>query len=161
MSPFFKRLREAALGRLTHFEILDGSVPFTFKEGWEGMLPGLGDDRLFLDAYEEEMLRERFTHYGITDGLRKLGFDKIRLRLNTADPVFQHLEVFSDEPACADPIAEITLHRGNFATRAPFAEKLHGLVLPMLFIQWIRLQNPCRSDFPPSRMGSADFTSAA
>ena len=151
MLPFFKTLKDAALARLRHFEFLEGAGPFTFKEGWEGILPGLGDDRLFLDTYEEAMLRERLAHYGITEGLKRLGFDTIRLSLNTADPYFQHLEVFSDEPACADPLAEVTLHRGNFATRAPFAAQLHGLVLPMLFIQWIRLQNPRVTVFPADR----------
>jgi hypothetical protein len=153
MNTLFDRLRDAALGRLLHFELLDDGLPPDpgFREGWAGILPGLGDDRLFLDTYEEAMIRERLEAYGIIEGLRARGFGKIRLELNTSDPSFQQLLAYSDEPPCAEPLAEIALHRGAFSTRAPFAGKLHGLVLPMLFISWLRLQNPLKNEFPPAR----------
>ncbi|MBI5525089.1 MAG: hypothetical protein HY897_02065 [Deltaproteobacteria bacterium] len=149
----FQRLRDTALGRLLHFELLDDGLPPDpgFRQGWAGILPGLGDDRLFLDTYEEAMIREPLEAYGIMDGLRARGFKKIRIELNTSDPSFQQLLVYSDDPPCSDPLAEIALHRGSFATRAPFAEKLHGLVLPMLFISWLRLQNPLKNGFQPER----------
>ena len=143
------RLTRAAIERLRHFELLNSSsFDFGMEDGWEEVLPSLSDDKLFLDTYTEEILKERFDYYGITKGLRRAGIKKYAITITTADPGFQHLEVFSREPRADDPVAELTLHKGNFSTRAPFAERLHGETIPMLFIQWIRLQNPLKSFLP-------------
>ncbi|MFA6033426.1 MAG: hypothetical protein WC889_11050 [Myxococcota bacterium] len=116
----------------------------SFADGWDSILPGLEDDRLFLDTYPDEKLLERFEHYGIMRGVRRAGIKSVTLKLNTSDPGFQNLEIFSKDPPLDDPIAEVTLHKGMFSTKAGFAEKLYGEVIPMVFIQWIRLQNPLR-----------------
>jgi hypothetical protein len=151
MPNILLKLRNTALERLRHFEILNTASAFDFREGWQNVLPGLRDDRLFLDTYEEAMIIERLDHYGIIQGLKDAGINRIKLHMNTADQDFQHLQIYSEDPPLDESLAEITLHKGNFATRAPFASELHGQVIPMLFIQWIQLQNPLIAEFPPGR----------
>jgi hypothetical protein len=73
----------------------------------------------------------------------------VKVLMNTADRDYQHLQLKCSDPPCDDPLGEITLHKGMFATKAPFASSLHGLVIPMLFVQWIRLQNPLSAEFTP------------
>jgi len=146
-------LKKSSMAKLRHFELNpstpDDKAPKTpgLKEGWEGILPSLGEARLFLDTYEEKMIQERLDHYGITEGVKAIGINKIRVQMNTTDSDFQHLLLYSEDPPLTVPFAEITLHKGMFATKAPFAEKLHDKTIPMLFVHWLKLQNPFTEEF--------------
>ncbi len=146
-----EKLRNLNLRRFSHLNpipTLDLNLPD--ERDFHG-LAGARGPHLFLQTYSQDALWQRLEETGTLAALHGLGFQDLRLHLSTADPEHQTLRLESLEPPLADVPVEMILRRGQFQTSAPFAKTLHGVTLPMLFIQWICLQNPLQNTFTAER----------
>ncbi len=146
-----EKLRNLNLRRLLHLEpvpLIDLNLP---DEGDMQGLVGGRNPHLFLQGDSKESLWQHLDRHGILPALEERGFDRLDLQLSTADPEHQSLRLQCTQPMLNEYVLEMIVHRGMFRSAAPFAKALHGLSLPMLFIQWICLQNPLQPEFAPER----------
>ena len=116
----------------------------------ETLVPSRAHGAMLLDYYSPDDVREALVRYGVTPRLALRGFGEPDVELETADPEHQVVRVRASRNDRSWLLGEAFLHAGDFETDAPFAEALHGRRMRMLYIQWLRLQDPSRS-FTPDR----------
>jgi hypothetical protein len=141
-----------ALDRLLrHFRSVAAPIGLPNAGEIDPLLPGHGRaGSLLLDYYAPEDVREAFDRYGVSSRLRDRGFERVGVVLDTRDPGRQAVRVGAEREGRRVLLGELFVRRGEFATEASFAPALHGSAYRMLFIQWLRLQDPTRR-FTPER----------
>jgi len=130
---------------LRHLRLLEIPVRLPTAEDDELLLPRRGRGALLLDFYSPEAVVEALERYGVTARLAARGFAAPTVELDTSDPLHQIVRVRAARDGREGCVGEAFLRAGSFETDAPFAEALHGRRLTLLFIQWLRLQDPTRS----------------
>ncbi len=114
------------------------------------LVPPRARGAMLLDYYAPDDVREALGRYGVTARLALRGFGPPDVELETADPEHQVVRVHAPRSGRSWLLGEAFLHAAEFETDAPFAQALHHRRLPMLYIQWLRLQDPSRP-FSPQR----------
>ncbi|RJO72750.1 MAG: hypothetical protein C4523_02835 [Myxococcales bacterium] len=151
MAESSKRLHPE-LFTLRHFTRLfdGGEILLPTADDFKGVFRGDKEPRLLLDFYTQEMVQERLEHYGVMAKLGQKSFSHIQVRLNVVDPGRQQVTLYSENEGPENLLAEVCLHKGAFAPDADFAGALRHQRFEMLYIQWLRLQNP-RAPWTPTR----------
>jgi len=129
---------------LRHLRLLDGPISLPTADDVEDLVPRRGRGTLLLDFYTPEAVVEALGRYGVTDRLAVRGFHEPSVELETADPERQIVRVSAVREGRTVVVGEAVLRASAFETEAPFAETLHGVCLRMLFVQWLKLQDPTR-----------------
>jgi hypothetical protein len=129
---------------LRHLRLLDVPVRLPTAEDDELLVPRRGRGTLLLDFYSPEDVAEALDRYGVTARLAARGFSRPVVELETSDPLRQIVRVRAARDGREGCVGEAFLRAGSFETDAPFAQALHGRNLTLLFIQWLRLQDPTR-----------------
>jgi len=100
-------------------------------------------DRKFLGYYTEYGLNYAFNKYGLSNELKKLGFEKLRLKLFPAEFNEGKVFIYSEKPKLESPIIECVLSKFHFtpqelkeANREDLSDK------NFLKIEWLAMQNP-------------------
>jgi hypothetical protein len=109
------------------------------------LVPSRSHGTMLLDHYAPEDVREALGRYGVVQRLAVRGFGEPEVELETAEPEHQVVRVRAVREGRSWLLGEAFLRAGEFETEAPFAEVLHGRRMRMLFIQWLRLQDPSRA----------------
>lgn len=126
------------------------AIELPSSEDVENLVPPRAHGALLLDFYAPEDVREALARYGVADRLARKGFGPPEVELETNDPEHHVVRVRAPREGRTWLLGEAFLRAGGFETDAPFAEPLHGRRLRMLYIQWLRLQDPSRA-FAPDR----------
>lgn len=105
---------------------------------------------LFLGYYTEELILEGLERFGIPEALRRQGLPPMRVSLDTADSTHHTLRLRCAVDGREVLLAETALWLGDLTSPAPWAPLLHGRATRVLFIHWLRMQNPC-APFTPER----------
>lgn len=116
----------------------------------EALVPSRAHGALLLDFYAPDDVREALARYGVADRLARRGFGPPQVELETGDPDHHVVRVHAPRAGRIWLLGEAFLRAADFETDAPFAEALHGRRMRMLYIQWLRLQDPSRP-FAPDR----------
>lgn len=136
---------------LRHFRRLGAAVDLPRPEDLDDLIPPRAHGGLLLDFYAPEDVRAALDRYGIAHRLAERGFGELSVELDTSDPERQVVRVDGRREGSGPlRLGEAFLHAGSFASRAPFAGVQRDRPVPMLFIQWLRLQDPTRP-FSPER----------
>jgi len=102
-----------------------------------------GGDR-FLGFYSEPGLQLALSKYGFFKALQRLGFQQVRLHLDTGDPFVHRLRLDcdrADEPV----LGELVVKKDDLVLDVPDDHHLAHHVFEMLHIEWLYLQDPGRS----------------
>ena len=112
---------------------------------------------MLFDFYAPGDVAEALERYGVTPKLAARGFSETLVELETSEPERQVVRVRGRRDGALHLLGEAVLHTDVFSTTAPFARLLHGRKVPLLFIQWLRLQDPTRAfDAARPRMPGQD-----
>jgi len=112
---------------------------------------------LFLGRYSKEEIRAKFERHAILPALRKLGFDPLILEV-LSDGLVEHRVMVHTGGRDYDKILlELRLREGVFKVRDTIARVKPSLIamlrdetIPMLWIDWLLLQNP-QQKFAPGK----------
>jgi hypothetical protein len=113
------------------------------------------EEEHFLGYYTEKGIKYSFKKYGIFREIKKLGFEKIELKLIPTELNRGKLFIYSLEPKLDVPLLELELNRFYFSKVE--LEKVNRpdlLGKCFLYIEWMALQNPLKSGkklFPGQR----------
>jgi hypothetical protein len=112
---------------------------------------------LFLGRYSKEEIRSKFERYEILPALRRSGFDPLILEVESDGLVEHRIFVHTGERTYDRILLEFRLREGVFKVRDTIAHIKPELVsllgnetIPMLWIDWLLLQNPAQK-FPPGK----------
>ncbi len=135
---------EQALNNLLHLELLDIDVETLLpsNEDYSWQVGELGAPAKLLGRYGEAEVYERLEHYGIAGKLHEAGFTNLRTMVIARERRVWEVRIYNGASRRDNLLAEAFIHDGAFSTHADCAKNLHGVVLPMIFIQWLCLQNP-------------------
>ena len=129
---------------LRHLRILDAPIELPTDVDVEDLVSRRGRGAMLFDFYTPDAVREALERYGITAKLAERGWAAPVVELETAEADRQIVRVLADRARGGVLLGEAILRVGPFETDAPFAKGLRGERFPMLFIQWLRLQDPSR-----------------
>jgi hypothetical protein len=129
---------------LRHLHILDAPIDLPSDADVDELVPRRARGAMLFDFYTPDAVREALERYGITAKLAERGWTAPVVELETAEADRQVVRVLADRARGGVLLGEAILRVGPFETAAPFAEELHGERFSMLFIQWLRLQDPSR-----------------
>jgi hypothetical protein len=107
--------------------------------------------RLLLDHYDEASLLERLEQYGVLPRLRERGYGEVRVEIDSRDRTREVVRLEAQATAATQAtggwhlVGEAHLCAGEFSIERDFAPLLAGVPLRLLFIQWLKLQDPLRS----------------
>ncbi|MBI5500729.1 MAG: hypothetical protein HY907_10845 [Deltaproteobacteria bacterium] len=135
---------------LRHLRLLGTPIALPTPQDVDEVLPRRGRGAMLFDFYSPEAVEEALDRYGVTPKLHARGFGETAVELETADPEHQVVRVRGRKDGHTYLLGEAFLHTGVWTTTAPFAERLRNREVPLLFIQWLRLQDPTRP-FGPDR----------
>ena len=141
------------LRRLTRFSRVTrsgGSDLLPSAGDLDGLTGGRGSGQLFLGYYDKAAIEQRLQSYGATDTLKELGFDDIRVHLDTRDSNRQRLIICHKQLDYDHLLGELAMTVGEFIPQIMSDPRLSGRSYSMLYIQWLCLQNP-RQPFTPDR----------
>ena len=102
-----------------------------------------GTDR-FLGFYSKPGLHFALTKYGFFKELERLGFGKVLMHLDTADPFVHRLRLDCDKVG-ETVLGELVVRKDDLVLNVPKGHELAGKVFEMLHIEWLYLQHPHRS----------------
>lgn len=134
------------LERLVHFdEVFPRKLKLnlTTEEVTEQLLFKRGYD-LYLNTYTKEEIMEALERVGILNSIRKHGFEKLILEMDTKDPYHQRLCLYFDRVSTTNLLAQIILSTGTFTPRKNFLKSVKIEKMDMLIIEWLCLQNPLK-----------------
>lgn len=140
-----RKLRKR-LERLVHFDEVFPqklSLNLTADEITNQLIYKTGYD-LYLNKYTKEDIKHTLVRAGIWDKIRKEGFKKLMLEMDTRDPYHQRLCLYFDEVSPKNMLAQIILSTGTFVPRKNFVESIKIEKMNMLIIEWLCLQNPLK-----------------
>jgi len=106
--------------------------------------------RLLLEKYDESEIQRGLKYFGVLDKLAQEGFQDVRLSMDVSDPERARLSLFVDAGGQPNVLGEIDLHSARFALIDERSGHVSDRSQNMLYIQWLRLQNPFKS-FTPRR----------
>jgi hypothetical protein len=129
---------------LRHLRILDAPIDLPSDMDVDELVSRRGRGAMLFDFYTPDAVREAFERYGIAAKLAERGWAAPVIELETAETDRQVVRVLADRAHGGVLLGEAILRVGPFETDAPFAKGLHGERFAMLFIQWLRLQDPSR-----------------
>ena len=135
---------------LRHLKALGTPITLPADDDLLGVVPRRGRGTMLFDFYAPGDVDEALVRYGVTPKLAARGFSETRVELDTSEPERQVVRVRGRRDGALHLLGEAFLHTDVFSTSAPFAPLLHGREVPLLFIQWLRLQDPTRA-FAPDR----------
>jgi len=101
-------------------------------------------DSMLFDYYTRDDLLDALVRYGAMPALESLGFSNVDVTIDTDDPPRQIVRVHAERDGDRALVGEVILRADRFVTREPWAVVLHGREMRMLFVQWLRLQDPTR-----------------
>ncbi len=144
MPPRRPKWLEQALNNLLHLELLDIDVETLLpsNEDYDWKMVNLGAPAKLLGRYDKDQVAERLEHYGIAQKLRSAGFTDLRTKVIARERRVWEVRIYNGNSQPENLLIETFIHDGAFSTHAECAKDLHGVVLPMIFIQWLCLQNP-------------------
>ncbi len=112
---------------------------------------------LFLGRYTEEEIRAKLERHKILPELRSRGFDPLILGVHTDGLMEHRIVIHTGEPKYDKILVELRLREGIFRVKESISKVNARLVqlisqetVPMLWIDWLLLQNPY-AKFTPSR----------
>ncbi len=137
---------EATYGSLSRLELQKGAQGLE-ELGLDDLFGG--SKELFLGFYTEDGLRTAFERYGFFADLDELGFPDTKLEIDIQS-TDEHLLRVWDVHTPKYPLLELVARRGSIRPNEELCERLNGLHLNVLEIEWLQLQNPT-VDFQPDR----------
>jgi len=142
--PKLQRFKRA----LKHFRTSEGLLPTADDVGM--LVNERGRGAMLLDFYSPDDVLDALERYGVSPRLRDRGYRDLDVHLETADAGRQVVRVTGTKDRRRHMLGETVLRDDAFRTEEPFAGPLCGRAVRMLFLQWIRLQDPARA-FSPAR----------
>ncbi len=137
------------LGRaLVHFTPADSLLPA--GDDMDELICRRGRGTMLLGFYTPDEVLEAIDRYGAGPKLRSRGFSGIEVELQTAEEHRQVVRVTGRKLERPHLLGEVILRADSFVSRADFAGPLRDRPVRMLYLQWLRLQDPTRS-FDASR----------
>lgn len=127
------RYRELARSRITPEELTgedDQSWSLTYED-LAGALGGTAADTRYLGYYSKQGLELALERYGFLKRLRDLGFEKLAIELDLAQPSGHTLRIWGS-PARRELVVELRARRDRRTAEG----------LELLAVEWLLLQNP-------------------
>lgn len=134
------------LHRLTRFSrVMRGNNSMLpSADDFDGLTGGRGSGQLFLGYYDQAAIEQRLQSYGATDTLKHLGFDDLKVHLDTRNHNRQRLIICHKTLDYDHLLGELAMTVGEFIPQIISDAQLSGRTYSMLYIQWLCLQNPCK-----------------
>ena len=130
---------------LKHFRSDRGEAYLPTGEDMADLVTARCQPGLLFDHYSPGDIEEAFDRYDITKKLSARGFADLCVGLSGSEEGKQVVSVTAAKGGHRHVLGEAILRSGQFVTDARFAPSLAGQRFKMLFIQWLRLQDPTRS----------------
>ncbi|MBI5486414.1 MAG: hypothetical protein HY905_03690 [Deltaproteobacteria bacterium] len=130
---------------LRHLRLLGTPIALPTPQDVDDVVPRRGRGTMLFDFYTPDDVEDALRRYGVASKLAARGFLGPHAELETADPERQVVRVRGRKDEGTHLLGEAFLRTGVWATTAPFAERLLDREVPLLFIQWLRLQDPTRT----------------
>jgi len=113
---------------------------------------------LFLGRYAKEEIRAKLELHGILPALRGLGFEPLIVDVETDGLIEHRIFIHLGERTYDKILVELRLREGIFKVRETIVKIKPGLIdllknepIPMLWIDWLLLQNPLKK-FSPQKL---------
>ena len=105
---------------------------------------------LFLGYYSVKGLEIIHEKYKITKRLNKLGFNNLKISIDTTD-AFKHKIILNNfNNTIKETLIELVVKRDHVTIDLPFKTHLNGRKYECLIVEWLKMQNP-RKDFSKER----------
>jgi hypothetical protein len=111
-------------------------------EDIDTMVSVRGRGSLLLDFYSHADVLERLEAFGVSSRISSRGYTGIEVNLQTADAKRQAVRVTAEKDSARHLLGEVILCADSFRTQEPFAGPLRDRDVRMLFVQWLKLQDP-------------------
>ena len=126
---------------------------------------GKRGDNLFLGYYSKNGLKSIFQKYRITAKLNRLGFNNLKIDLDTSDPYKHKIKIKNVIADNIETLVELVIRRDFVKVEMPFECAQNGQMYEALVVEWLKMQNPRKKfrrtrpqlpgqDFPGLGIGS-------
>jgi hypothetical protein len=127
------------------------------QKGAEGLAElSLGPDlfgtetKRFLRFYTAEGVEIALRKYGFFADIEQLGFQDLRIQIDTSDPDEHLLRLWAQQTSVSSPLVELVVRRSFLRPQNELAERFVATHVPVLTVEWLNLQNP-RARFTAER----------
>lgn len=127
---------------LKHFR--SGSQMLPTDRDMDQLVSRRGQGALLLDFYSPADVLEALDRYSVAPRIADRGYSDLEVELQTGERIRQVVRVTGRKDDDRHLLGEAVLRHDDFRTDASFAGPLQDRKLRMLFVQWIRLQDPTR-----------------
>jgi hypothetical protein len=104
----------------------------------------------FLGYYSHSGVRYALESYGFFETLHQLGYENIKLVIDTKDPYRQRIATYFDERNPEHLLGEVVVKRKHITPYPPFPSPIHGRNFEVIAVEWICMQNPL-ANFSPDK----------
>lgn len=106
--------------------------------------------KFFLGYYSDEGINLALQKYGVFKELKKLGFDDVKIYIDTSDTFKHKVSCYSGQRSPQNMLIELVLRKQYFDVNLPFENNVQGRSFQALVIDWLCMQDP-RAKFTKKR----------
>lgn len=151
MSKRAKKLQKISRRLTTHQlrRLQEKDVALSYDELFGG---GAANQKspYFLGYYSPAGIEYALEKYQFFEAFRRLGFNELKLSINTDDPYKQRIAIYYEKKIPAHLLGELVLKRKHITVYPPFPSRIHGRTFELIAVEWLCMQNP-RGKFSPER----------